>query len=76
MKTLIVQRRILIPPESLDRHVSQFLEAARQVIEEAREKYRSYTLELEDIGFSPGEGFVEIKLYFREPEEAELKNIT
>lgn len=67
MRTLVVQKRLLFPPRTLDRQAEAFLTEVRRVIGEARERHGSAPLELADIGFVPAGEHIELRLYFREP---------
>ena len=67
MKTLIVQKKLLFPPESLQSQAGSFLQAVQQLVKESREQHQDLGLELADIGFTPKPAYIEVKLYFREP---------
>jgi hypothetical protein len=67
VKTLVVQKRLSFPPESLDRQAGPFLQAVQQLVRETKAHHQDLQLELADIGFSPKPDFIEVKLYFREP---------
>lgn len=72
MKTLIVQKRLAYPPGSLGSQAGHFIGAVRLLIREAREQHQSADLELADIGFIPAEDYIEVKLYFRQPEKQSI----
>ena len=72
MKTLIVQRRLPYQPQLLNEQAGPFLRAIQQVVREAKEQHQADGLELSDIGFIPGNDYIEVKLYFRLPAEVEL----
>ena len=68
MKTLVVQKKLPYWPATLDQHSGPFLQEVQQLVREARAQHRDLDLELADIGFVPRPEYIEIKLYFREPD--------
>lgn len=65
--TLVVIKRLPYAPDNLERQSGSFLEAVRETVCAVREARSNETLELAEIGFVPRCGFVELRLYFREP---------
>ena len=68
MKALVVQKKMPYRPATLDRQSGPFLQEVQKLVREAKEQYRDLDLELADIGFVPKPDYIEVKLYFREPD--------
>ena len=64
-ETLVVQTRLPLSPSHLHRRETEFLSGVKKAIREARKRYPPDQFQLWEIGFSPGNEFIEIKLYFR-----------
>lgn len=70
MQMLVVQKRLPYPARQLHGRAAAFLDDVRQMVDEAKEQHVSLPLELSEIGFIPARDYIEVKLYFREREQA------